>query len=76
MSIASAQDIEAILGEILNQSEDEFHEGLVTLRDDEDAPKIQAVRSFADVGMMTQDKGLVLVLSNGSEFQITIRRSR
>ena len=34
------------------------------------------VRSFADAGVMTYDKGLVLRLPDGSEFQVTIIQSR
>jgi hypothetical protein len=34
------------------------------------------VYTFDDVGMMTQNKGFVLRLSDGKEFQITVVRSR
>ena len=34
------------------------------------------VRTFEDAGVMTYNKGLVISLSDGSEFQITIVQSR
>ena len=37
---------------------------------------ISEVRSFNDEGMLTNNKGLVVKLENGSEFQLTIVKSR
>lgn len=34
------------------------------------------VRTFEEAGVMTYDKGLVISLPDGSEYQITIIRSR
>ncbi len=34
------------------------------------------VRSFAECGVMTYDKGLVITLADGSEYQLTIVESR
>ena len=34
------------------------------------------VRTFEDVGVMTYNKGLVITLPDGSEFQLTIVQSR
>ena len=34
------------------------------------------VRTFEDAGVMTYNKGLVISLPNGSEFQLTIVQSR
>jgi len=34
------------------------------------------VRSFAQHGLMTDNTGLVITLADGSEFQVTIVRSR
>lgn len=34
------------------------------------------VQSFADCGIITTDAGLVLTLADGTEFQLTIVRSR
>ena len=36
---------------------------------------INGVRSFEDCTLLTRNKGLVLTLSNGAEFQITIVQS-
>jgi hypothetical protein len=33
---------------------------------------IKSVRSFDDVGMLTKNKGLVVNLKDGTEFQLTI----
>ena len=33
------------------------------------------VRTFADAGLMTNDRGVVVTLPNGSEFQVSIVRS-
>lgn len=37
---------------------------------------VRSVRTFEDDGVLTRDKGLVLTLKDGTEFQITIVRSR
>jgi len=34
------------------------------------------VRSFEECGVMTYDKGLVITLADGSEYQLTIVQSR
>jgi hypothetical protein len=34
------------------------------------------IRSFGDAGVLTRNEGLVLRLSDGSEFQITVVQSR
>jgi hypothetical protein len=49
------------------------------LRDDlEVEPRyyITSVRTFEEAGVPSEDKGLVVTMSDGSEFQITIVRSR
>ena len=33
------------------------------------------VRTFSDSGLMTRDKGLVVKLADGSEFQVTVVQS-
>ena len=35
-----------------------------------------SVRSFRDAGLLTLDEGLVITTADGSEFQLTIVRSR
>jgi len=44
--------------------------------DDIDTPEFDGVNTFADEGLMTRNKGLVVHLSNGDEFQITVVKSR
>lgn len=44
--------------------------------DDWDGEPIRQVRSFADLDVMTDNKGLVIKLANGSEFQLTIVKTR
>jgi hypothetical protein len=42
---------------------------------EEEGAKIKT-RTYSDVGMLTTDRGLVVWLPDGSEFQITIVQSR
>ncbi len=37
---------------------------------------VKRVRTYADVGVLTQNAGLIVVLADGSEFQLTIVQSR
>lgn len=37
---------------------------------------IDVVRTFSENGMLTRDRGLVVGLTDGSQFQIAIRCSR
>lgn len=59
----SAAELEDQLGEILN--------GFLGER-----VGIWSLVTFVDAGVMTRDKGLVLKLDDGAEFQITIVKSR
>ena len=63
----------------------EIIEALLDARDDADDPAaecadladdIAAVCTFEDRGLMTRDAGLVIELEDGSEFQLSIVRSR
>ena len=38
--------------------------------------EVLKVRTFADAGVMTYNKGLVITLPDGSEYQLTIVQSR
>ena len=38
--------------------------------------ELQDVRTYADLGMLTNNAGLVVEMDDGSEFQITVVRSR
>ena len=37
-----------------------------------DVEQVREVRTFEDVGMLTRDRGLVVTMNDGTEFQITI----
>lgn len=59
-------------------NEVEFQEllaGVLLASDDMDEEDI-SVRTYEEVGMLTMDKGLVVQLADGSEFQVTIKKSR
>ncbi len=43
--------------------------------EDGNAVEIDQVRTFEDSGVLTDNKGLTISLTNGSEFQVTIVRS-
>lgn len=40
-----------------------------------DGPEVRSAHTFESVGMLTRDRGLVVRLRNGTEFQITIVQS-
>ena len=67
-------DVETLIAEALN-----IHAG--ALDDDAcvDVPdgieQLNAIRTFAEAGVMTRNAGLVLYMDDGSEFQITIVHS-
>ena len=58
------EDMEELLGDIIYEK----------FCEDED-PQI-SVHTFESVGVMTYNRGLVLRLSNGQEFQLTIIQSK
>lgn len=53
---------------------DTFNE--VSGEEGEEAPTIESVKTFDEACLMTRDRGIVLRLSDGTEFQITIKQSR
>ena len=54
-----------------------FEERLLNLiAEDEDWMLAKSVNTFENEGILTHNKGLVVRLNNGSEFQITIVKSR
>ena len=58
-------------------TEREFQDALAAVLDDPgDWLEVDRVRTFEEVGMLTRDKGLVVQLRDGSEFQITIVQLR
>ena len=42
----------------------------------DELPEFASIHSFADAGIMTTDSGFVLRLKDGSEYQVTIVRSK
>jgi len=38
--------------------------------------QVVSIRSFDEAALLTSDKGLVIRLKDGQEFQVTIKRSR
>lgn len=44
--------------------------------DEELLARIRSVPTFEDAGLLTRDRGLVLRMSNGAEFQLTIVQSK
>jgi hypothetical protein len=62
--------MECVLLEILAEAETDY------LNEDGECIEIKNVHTFDIAGIMTRDKGLVVKLNDGSEFQITIVRSK
>jgi hypothetical protein len=72
MAKVTEQDMQDVLKEaITNASYDALDEGtfIEELRN-------AKIRSFEDRGVLTSNKGLVIQLATGEEFQLTIVRSR
>lgn len=51
-------------------------ESLVDMDDEDHGVFVERVRTFDDGGLLTRNAGVVLKLSNGDEFQLTIVQSR
>ena len=71
----NAHDIETLIAGVLNIA-------AASLAEDEyaDVPdgieELNAIRTFAENGVLSSNSGLVLHLDDGSEFQVTIVQSR
>ena len=59
---------EACLQAVLN--------GECELNESFDPDGVQGVATFEDAGIMTRNRGLVVTMDDGEEFQVTIVRSR
>jgi hypothetical protein len=46
------------------------------LQDEDAAPEVKSVRTFGENGVLTHNRGVVVRTADGSEFQITIVKSR
>ena len=73
----NAHELQDLLRDVLEE--------IMFARDDEDSElaelaenigEIESIASYDDVGMLTTDKGLVIETKDGSEFQISILRTR
>lgn len=51
-------------------------DALMRFEGDEDCPPISEIESFQQAGVLTRNRGIVARLQDGSEFQVTIVRSR
>lgn len=51
-----------------------MQELIMDLMMDED--RIMSIQSFSDAGLLTDDHGIVLIMEDGSEFQIPIVQSK
>ena len=56
---------------VLDADQDEFPEEMPS-----ELAGTEMVRTFADAGLLTSNKGVVLRMKDGREFQITVVRSR
>jgi len=71
----NAHDIETLIAQALNLHAEALNDDAGT-----DVPdgieEVSAVETFAEAGLLTNDAGLVLHMADGSEWQVTIVRSR
>lgn len=51
-------------------------EGFEFMNDDEVTVTVNDVQTFRQAGVLTNNKGLVLTMSDGTEFQLTLVQSR
>lgn len=72
------QQVEEFLQQLLTNlaDADPDNDELVDLADDMSEMADASVRTFEDMGLLTSNKGVVLRLKNGSEFQIAVHQSR
>lgn len=42
----------------------------------EDVTSLERVASFEETGLLTRDAGFLVVLANGEEYQVTVKRSK
>ena len=57
-------------------NEIEMENMLSELLNDDAEEEVRRVRTFEEEGLLTENRGLVLRMVDGSEFQITIVKSR
>lgn len=77
MDKITAQDFEeALRGCLLNDDAGMLQMALCEVLDDDDAPGIAQVQNFAEADLLTNDAGVVVTLTDGTQFQLTIQRSK
>lgn len=69
----AADDTKASTGEVVELVMNAL---LVASEEGDYRSEIHNVRTYDDAGLMTSDDGVVLYLADGSQFQLTIVRSR
>lgn len=65
------QDVQYSLQELI-----EAWQGPMVSEDGEKESDVERTETFQEAGMLSNNKGLIVRLEDGSEFQITIVRSR
>lgn len=68
-------DIEAAIGDQILFDKEQFQQWLYE-SGGLDAPKLVSVKTFAQAGLLTRDKGQVLKFADGSEFEVTITQRK
>ena len=62
-------DVNEVLRSLLEQNEDD--DDVKTL-----LSEVKSVKTFKEAGVLSGNRGLVLTLANGSQFQVTVVQSR
>jgi hypothetical protein len=60
----------------MTDSEMKLQEILATMLDSDATDDVRHVATFAEMGVLTDNAGLVVTMTDGREFQITIVHSR
>ena len=67
MKDTTEKDMEAIIAEALEFADDDDNGGI---------PELDSVYTFEQEGLLTRNKGLIVNMADGSQFQVTIVKSR
>jgi hypothetical protein len=73
---ATVEALEEALHTLIHANRDEFDDYVADTLDGIAPPRIKHVATFSDVGVLTRDRGLVLRMSDGTEYFLTINQSR
>jgi hypothetical protein len=69
------EDLETTLHDLFDMFNGD-EPGFEFMNDDEVTVTVNDVQTFRQAGVLTNNKGLVLLMSDGTEFQLTLVRSR